>query len=213
MKPSKELLDELVSRLEKPSYIHPQDIPDIELYMDQVTTFMDDRLTGTKRHPEDKALTKTMINNYAKDRLLPSPNKKKYSKDHMLLLIFIYYFKNLISLSDIETIFAPMTEKHFGAGAGKEAGREEPSLSEIYSAVVSLCESDIGNLKPDIRDKYNKAAAEMKGRNCPAGDRDYLTLFTFICELAFDVYQKKQMIEAIADVLAEEKVPLKGKKA
>ena len=60
-------------------YINPKDIPSIDLYMDQVTTFMDTHLEATKRNEEDKILTKTMINNYAKNNLLPPPVKKKYS--------------------------------------------------------------------------------------------------------------------------------------
>mgnify|MGYP000334617862 CR=1 FL=1 len=61
-------------------YIKPEDIPNIDLYMDQVTTFMEEQLSSTKRYEDDKILTKTMINNYAKNNLLPPPNKKKYSK-------------------------------------------------------------------------------------------------------------------------------------
>ena len=72
-------------------YIYPEDIPAIELYMDQITTFMDKQLTGNKRRPEDKILTKTMINNYSKNNLLPPSDKKKYSKDHIILLIYIQF--------------------------------------------------------------------------------------------------------------------------
>lgn len=57
-------------------YITPEDVPSIELYMDQVTTFMDKQLENTKRFDSDKTLTKTMINNYTKNNLLPSPEKK-----------------------------------------------------------------------------------------------------------------------------------------
>ena len=59
--------------------VKPEDIPNIDLYMDQVTTFMDSQLATSKRHEDDKILTKTMINNYAKNDLLPPPEKKKYS--------------------------------------------------------------------------------------------------------------------------------------
>ena len=85
-------------------YIRPEDIPNIDLYMDQVTTFMEEHLKKTRRYPEDKILTKTMINNYAKNNLLPSPEKKRYSKDHLLMLIFIYYFKNILSITDIQKL-------------------------------------------------------------------------------------------------------------
>jgi hypothetical protein len=205
MKPNTEILEELLQKIDRFPMIREEDVPDISLYMDQVTTFMDDHLSENKRRSDDKALTKTMINNYAKNRLLPSPEKKKYSKDHMLLLIFIYYYKNLVSLSDIETLFRPLTEKHFGAGPGT-AG-----LDEIYSRIFSLVRENTQKLKPEIRDKYSKAAGEMKDLNCPEDEREYLTLFAFVSELVLDVYAKKQMIEQIADVLAEESGPARGK--
>ena len=74
------LLNSILASLDRIEYINPDDIPNIDLYMDQVTTFMDSRLSSTSRYPgEDKILTKTMINNYAKNDLLPPPVKKKYS--------------------------------------------------------------------------------------------------------------------------------------
>ena len=97
-----DILNSILESLSRIDYIHPEDIPNIDLYMDQVTTFMDTQLSSTKRYADDKILTKTMINNYAKNNLLPPPVKKKYSKDHLLLLIFIYYFKSILSIKDIE---------------------------------------------------------------------------------------------------------------
>ena len=65
------LINSICASLERISYIRPDEIPNIDLYMDQVTTFIDERLRSTTRNPgEDKILTKTMINNYAKNNLL-----------------------------------------------------------------------------------------------------------------------------------------------
>ena len=61
--------------------IPPEDIPDIGLYMDQVTTLMDTRLAGSKRYPDDKILTKTMINNYA---TCLSSHYDLLSKEHVI---------------------------------------------------------------------------------------------------------------------------------
>ena len=104
---TKDMLNSILTSISKIDYVKPEDIPNIDLYMDQVTTFMEAQLSSTKRYPEDKILTKTMINNYAKNNLLPPPVKKKYSREHVLLLIFIYYFKNILSIKDIETLLAP----------------------------------------------------------------------------------------------------------
>ena len=77
MATTEELLQTILQSLEKVEYIKSEDIPNIDLYMDQVTTFMDSQLAASKRHDDDKILTKTMINNYAKNDLLPPPVKKK----------------------------------------------------------------------------------------------------------------------------------------
>ena len=104
----KEFLSELLKQLKSIDYIKPEDIPNIDLYMDQVTTFMDEQLAASKRYESDKILTKTMINNYAKNNLLPSPDKKKYSKEHVLTLLFIYYFKNILSITISAQFLIPL---------------------------------------------------------------------------------------------------------
>ena len=77
------LLHSILDGLDKLDYVKAADIPNIDLYMDQVTTFMDTRLRDLARNPGvDKVMTKTMINNYAKNDLLTPPVKKKYSKVH-----------------------------------------------------------------------------------------------------------------------------------
>ena len=77
----KDFLAQLQEKLKSIDYVKTEDIPNIGLYMDQVTTFMDEQLEACKRYDDDKILTKTMINNYAKNNLLPSPEKKRYSKN------------------------------------------------------------------------------------------------------------------------------------
>ncbi|MFR1832387.1 MAG: DUF1836 domain-containing protein [Lachnospiraceae bacterium] len=193
-KTNEERLNDLFARLDSLSYIKPDSIPDIPLYMDQVTTFMDEHLGQTKRYPEDKVLTKTMINNYAKNNLLPPPIKKKYSKEHMLMLIFIYYFKNLLSFHDIEELFRPILGKHFS----KESGL---SLERIYNEVFSLEDGQLKNLKADVAEKFLQANQTFS--DAPDTDREYLQLFSFICELSFDVYLKNQMIERLIDGLRD----------
>ena len=109
----KEFLSALQKKLKTIDYVKTEDIPNIGLYMDQVTTFMDSQLASSKRYPEDKVLTKTMINNYAKNNLLPPPVKKKYTKEHVLTLIFIYYFKNILSINDLQSILNPLKDLPF----------------------------------------------------------------------------------------------------
>ena len=191
---TKDMLNSILTRISKIDYVKPEDIPNIDLYMDQVTTFMEAQLSSTKRYPEDKILTKTMINNYAKNNLLPPPVKKKYSREHVLLLIFIYYFKNILSIKDIETLLAPVTEENFNNG-------EDFSLTDIYKEICQHEKSRTSYLAKDIAHSF-KAASETFS-NAPEEDRRSLQQFSFICSLAFDVYVKKQLIEKLIDEMPE----------
>ena len=108
--------------------IHTSDIPGIDLYMDQVTTFLQENLRGLTRDPDDdRILTKTMINNYVKNKVLIPPVKKKYSREHMMLLIMIYYMKNFLSIGDIRLITGPLMEQYARPASVPPASRKKES--------------------------------------------------------------------------------------
>ena len=174
-----DLLNSILGSLSRIDYIKPEEVPNIPLYMDQVTTFMDAQLASSKRYPEDKILTKTMINNYAKNDLLPPPLKKKYSKEHLLVLVFIYYFQSILSITDIQTLLKPM--------------------EDIYNEVFRLEKAQVDILKEDITNRYRLSRETFQ--DAPEKDQEFLKTFSFICLLSFDVYVKKQLIESLIDDL------------
>lgn len=192
----KEVLKSIIESISRIDYIKPEDIPSIPLYMEQVTTFMDSQLNASRRYPEDKILTKTMINNYTKNNLIPPPDKKKYSKEHLLLMIFIYYFKNILSISDIQTLLHPITDKYFHA-------KKKPDLISLYQEVFSLEESQVDRMIKNILQSYHKSQDTFM--DYPDEDREFLQQFAFICMLSFDVYVKKQIIEKMVDQMSEKK--------
>lgn len=201
-----DILNSILESLSRIDYIHPEDIPNIDLYMDQVTTFMDTQLSSTKRYADDKILTKTMINNYVKNRLLPPPEKKKYSKEHILTLVFIYYFKSVLSISDIQNILNPLTDRYFGE-------KSSPSLTDIYNGIFKLEGHQVERLKEMIREEYmisETAFSDLEDLN--EEDADFLQKFTFICLLNFDVYTKKLLIEKIVDSMKKPELPKNKRK-
>ena len=190
-KDNQEFVNSLLQRLAKLNYIKPGDVPNIDLYMDQVTTFMDEHLSDVKRYEDDKILTKTMINNYTKNDLLPPPVKKKYSKEHIYVLTFIYYLKNILSISDIQKPLNPLTDKFFN----KE---ELPDLEYIYSEIYNMEKAQIASLSKDVVERTQVAKeAFLDVEN--EEDKDFLQLFSLVGLLSFDVYMKKNIIESLID--------------
>ena len=174
--------------------IEPSDIPNIDLYMDQVTTFMETKLSGYKRNDQDKILTKTMINNYAKAKLFPSPIKKKYTKNHVMLLIIIYHLKNMLSINDIGHITAPVT---------KELAENPDSkiLEKIYSIFV-LMQKAVYN-SADKRQVFDSEFfssyindEEIKSK------KEYVSI---VCVLGFSVFSnmEKRLSEKIIDSIQQ----------
>lgn len=191
---TEDLLNSILDSLGRIEYIKPEDIPNIDLYMDQVITFMDKKLRSTARNSDDKILTKTMINNYVKNDLLPSPTKKKYSREHILLLVFIYYYKGILSIGDIQTLLKPITEQYFESD-------KDFNLENVYNEVFSMEKSQVELLKKDVVEKF-KRAEETFG-DAPEESQEFLRKFSFICLLGFDVYVKKLLIEKLIDDLAK----------
>ena len=184
------VIEEVFKRYTDGSYIKASMLPDLDLYVDQITTFLTRHLAKTIRCEDDKIRTKTMINNYTKNHLLPPPDKKKYSRDHILLMVFIYYFKNFLPISDIKTILGPLTDKYFHKDA-------DLNLEAIYTTLFSKEDTFVQEVLENVMKQFHMSADLFP--DAPKADQASLREFTFICMLSLDIYLKKQLIEAILD--------------
>lgn len=123
-----------------------EDMPEIDLYMDQVIQLFESRLSNTKRNEKDKVMTKTMINNYAKAKLLMSIKNKRYSKEHLILMSLIYELKGSLSISDIKLLFDNIIEKY--------ENNERYDLRGLYNQYLQETERDnevvLDNIKKKI---------------------------------------------------------------
>ena len=77
------------------------ELPEIDLYLDQVVNYLEKYLGILGSNDDDKIITKTMINNYVKQGIMPAPEKKKYGKTHIAYLMLFFILKQFYSLVDI----------------------------------------------------------------------------------------------------------------
>lgn len=168
---------------------HLEDIPNIDLYMDQVTTYLNNKFDSSKRYEDDKLLTKTMINNYAKSRLLPAPEKKKYTKDHMIVLALIFFFKNVISINDVTILLKPLLDKHFH-------NEEEPLEDIVNMFLTHVKNSDMSEpILKEFKDSIEIFSAS------DAEDKEYLQTLGLISMFSYDMFIRKMIIEKLIDSL------------
>ncbi len=150
-------------------------IPNIDLYMDQVTTFIEDSLKGYKRTDEQKIITKTMVNNYTKDKILLPPDKKKYNKNHLISLIIIYHLKSILSINDIGLILKD----------------SQNDIEEIYDKFLKYKKVSNQNFYNNIE----KFIEDIKQE-----DDDNIALILFLINIIDEANKRKYLAEKIIDL-------------
>lgn len=160
-----------------------ENIPEIDLYMDQITSFMNDKLQGFKRNEDDQILTKTMINNYAKAGILESPVKKKYSREHMAKLILIYHLKQVLSINDIALLFSKK---------GKDGKLLPSSLTKTYSTFSKILVEE----SAQFYEGFSKKLDSFKAANLTS-ENDSLLLTVLILSIRSGI--EKRMAEMLID--------------
>ena len=125
----------------------------------------------------------------------------------MVYIIFIYYFKNILSISEIQAMLNPLTDKFFDP-AGNSG---KISMEDVYTEVFNAIKSQLSTINTDIETKLEvdkEHFNDVKNKQ----DREFLQKFSMICMLGFDVFLKKQIIEGLIDTIVsdKEKSVLKG---
>ena len=177
----KEIRDKLML-----DFIVPEDIPNEEMFMEQVTTFMEKHLKANLRNEEEKTLTKAMINNYTKNKLMPPPVKKRYSREHLIFLIYIYYMKNVMSISDIQKMMEPLMSDDM----------TDEKLYEIYKKTFEMEKAEYFNIEDSVIE-----ASRITEKRRPKSEDERLNKMLYIFMLGYDVYSKKRLIEKLIDEL------------
>lgn len=181
--------------------IESDSIPDIDLYMDQVTTFIESKMSSLKRKHEDKMLTKTMINNYTKEGILFPPLLKKYTKNHIKMLVMIYYFKQILSINDVKAILKPLSDKLnlTGSKETKNSGKKNTNeadfefIDKLYGTFIYFEESERNELQNALNDIMDR----IEGIDSDMFDRSRILLV--ITDLVLQAHMRKALAEKLID--------------
>lgn len=184
-------LQELLTRLQLNKNIALQDIPEIDLYMDQVIQLFENSFSDTLRNKDEKVLTKTMINNYSKDRLLMPIRNKKYSKEHIILLSLIYQLKGSLSISDIKKVLTPVLNSF--------DGDDSFPLRDFYDAYNSALKNNTNEFQNEILKKLEDVNSGLE--NGSDINKDYDKSLLLILSLANMSNLYRRTCEKIIDEL------------
>ncbi len=186
-------IDELISSLALTNHISLQDIPKMDLYIDQVIELFEESFKESKREQKEKILTKTMVNNYAKGKLFFPVQNKKYSKEHIMLMSLIYQLKGALSIKDIKDCLQILN---------KEIVDDNFNLEEFYESYLQLSFKNIAVFQDDLRQKAEEVKEEIDtidGKNKTEMER---TLLIASLVSASNLYRRAA--EKLVDGIIEE---------
>lgn len=126
-----EIGQELIMKIHIPRW---NELPEIDLYLDQVVGYLEKYLEQYNVNKDDKIITKTMINNYVKLGIMPAPEKKKYKREHIAYLIVICVLKQVYSISDIGKLIS-LTIQYFeiSKAYNRFCANLEISIKNVFS--------------------------------------------------------------------------------
>lgn len=179
---------EILNNLSLESNIKLEEVPEIDLYMDQVIQLFESKLSNQKRNDEEKILTKTMINNYAKGKLLLPIKNKKYSKEHIILMSLIYNLKGALSINDIKLCLDEIINKSVQGNY---------PLRELYSSFLGECDNDEKSFKIDVSTKFENISNKVdENKNF---DGEFEKNFLLLCSLVNMSNMYRRMSEKLID--------------
>ena len=182
-------IDNYINSQKSSDNINLNDFPEIDLYMDQVMQLFENKLSYTKRHDDDKVLTKTMINNYAKGNLLMKIKNKKYTKNHLILMGLIYNLKGALSLTDIKTILTPIISSF-------EKEQEFP-LNDVYQSFLDIYDLNLEDLNNSSNKIYENIKQLVNAKDNVLGD--YEEKLLLICAYSSMSNLYRRMSERLID--------------
>jgi DNA-binding transcriptional MerR regulator len=189
-----ENIKQIMEQLGLDTSLSLSEIPKIDLYMDQVIQLFESKFAETKRNDDEKILTKTMINNYAKGKLIFPIQNKKYSREHLILISLIYQLKGALSINDINVMLG---------GINKRVIKGNIDLDSFYTSYQNLTHQNVEDFKEDITERVkevNEEIAEVK-----EGNSEYLKQVLMISSLVHMSNLYRRVAEKLVDGISVEK--------
>jgi hypothetical protein len=183
--------DDIIKELCLIDEIKLSDIPKVDLYVEQVIGFIEDQMCQVKRSENDKLITKTMVGNYTRDGVLMPSKNKKYSKNHIIMLILIYNLKQILSIEDIKTLFSPIMKDI------NTASDDVIPLEDIYSTLLDIKSIEFESFGDVFNEKFKLIQERME--HVESQDKDIAEIFLTIIMLIAQANAQKRMAEKLID--------------
>ena len=151
----KKTLEDWLNELNNFSFRKYEELPDIDLYMDQVVNFLEKQIKIFQTSSLDKQITSSMINNYVKGEVVAAPISKKYNKEHLASIEEVITLKQVLSIAEVKQIL----NTRYNDEACK--GDIFNAFNELQTEKISSIVSEAFKHLNDIDDNDTKSLTQL----------------------------------------------------
>ena len=197
-----EYLKTQLGKLKDAGLIMTQDLPEMDLYIDQVSTVFRKFMDKLDDSLAEKYVTRPMINNYAKRGLIARPEGKRYTKDHMVMIAMVFYLRSIFKMEDISKIMKPLIDNY----SSEYDDTISPEL--VYALAQEATENRLQEFLSGIDESVSVIKREMEDTDI--ADDQSMEVLILILTLAMRAEIEKYLAERLMKAYFEQ--PEKEKK-
>ena len=187
--------EKLAQEYQKKGLAEGKSIPDIDLYIDQMVSCLNEELALYAKDGEGP-VTKGIVSNYTKHRMIPGPEGKRYTKDHCVYMLLVYYLKSCFSMDQVQRLMKPLLANY------NSAWDDRVDMQAYYKEILSAVRESEESVLPQMQARIAKIKKFLADRG---SDDDVSELILLITTLIMRSNEERYLVEKLLDEYFPEK--------
>ena len=187
--------EKLALEYQKKGLADGKSVPDIDLYIDQMVSCLNSELSLYAKNGEGP-ITKGIVSNYTKHKMIPGPEGKRYTKDHCIFMLLVYYLKGCFSMDQVQRLMKPILSNY------DSAWDDNVDMQAYYKEILAAVRKSEENFTEQLQERIlaNKKFLADRG-----SDDDISELILLITMLIMRSNEERYMAEKLLDEYFPEK--------
>ena len=187
--------EKLAQEYQKKGLAEGKSIPDIDLYIDQMVSCLNSELSLYAKNGEGP-ITKGIVSNYTKHKMIPGPEGKRYTKDHCIFMLLVYYLKGCFSMDQVQRLMKPILSNY------DSAWDDNLDMQAYYKEILAAVRKSEEDFSEQLQERIlaNKKFLADRG-----SDDDISELILLITMLIMRSNEERYMAEKLLDEYFPEK--------
>ena len=187
--------EKLALEYQKKGLADGKSVPEIDLYIDQMVSCLNSELSLYAKNGEGP-ITKGIVSNYTKHKMIPGPEGKRYTKDHCIFMLLVYYLKGCFSMDQVQRLMKPILSNY------DSAWDDNVDMQAYYKEILAAVRKSEEDFSEQLQERILANKKFMADRG---SDDDISELILLITMLIMRSNEERYMAEKLLDEYFPEK--------